>query len=112
MRRKLIIGIFAIVIASPAYAHGQDVLTYFYAQAAAVAVTMYFLLSVRTFRRYWLLGTIGCIAGVATSWFVTDDMPYTDNHFLINVIGSVAPLLFASLAVAAAHRYVKYRRGA
>jgi drug/metabolite transporter (DMT)-like permease len=110
MRGKLAIGIFAVLVAGPAQAHGEDVLTYFYTQAAAVAVTMYFLFSIRMFRRYWLVGILGCVAGVVISWLATDRLPYTDNHVLINTIGSVAPLLFAALAVVAAHRYVLYRR--
>jgi hypothetical protein len=110
MRRTLAIAIAATVIATPAYAHGEDVLVSIYAQGVTVVAATFLLLTIPTFRHHRLCGAVGCIVGLAVSWLMTDDMPYRANHVLITSIGIVSPLSFAGLAVLAANRYAAYRR--
>ena len=105
----LLTAIAAVLFASPAHAHGQEVLTSIYAQLATVIVVVIVLFRVREIRRYWIMGLLGCITGMVLSWWVTADMPYRRNATLITAIAVASPILLTALAVFAAARWSSRR---
>lgn len=106
MRHKSLIAFIAgSAIVAPAYAHGEQILVSFYAQAIAVAAVLLSLRLFSAFRAHWVAGLSGCFAGVVVSWFVTGNMPYMENQALITIIGIMLPIAFAILCVFAARYY-------
>lgn len=91
--------------ALPAYAHGEEVLTYFYAQGLIVVAVLLLIRFVPTFRLHSIAGVVGCAAGVVASWLLTADLQYPKNQFFITTVGIVTPPAFAALFVYLARRY-------
>ena len=103
-RNSLIALITGSAMAAPAYAHGEQVLVSFYAQAIAVAAVLVSLRLVSAFRAHWVAGAFGCFVGVVVSWFATLNMPYLANQVLITAVGVVLPVAFAVLCIFAARQ--------
>ncbi|MBS0311382.1 MAG: hypothetical protein JSR88_08620 [Proteobacteria bacterium] len=107
---SLIAFVAGSAIAAPAYAHGEQILVSFYAQAIAVAAVLLSIRLVSALRAYWVAGLFGCFAGVVVSWFATGNIPYMENQVLITVVGIALPIAFTVLCVFAARRYAKPQR--
>ena len=105
------IALIALAIASPAHAHGEDVLLSIYAQGGSIVVVLLLLFGIATLRRYWLVGLIGLIAGTVASWNITGNWPYTENRVRITVIDVTFPLAFTVIAVLVAYLVVRRRNG-
>ena len=104
-RNNLTAFIAASAVAAPAYAHGEQVLVSFYAQAIAVVAVLLSLRLIAAFRAHWVAGFFGCIAGVVVSWLTTASMPYMEHRVLITVLGVLLPAILAALCAYAARRY-------
>jgi hypothetical protein len=110
--RRFLTCLVGILIATPAYAHGQDVLVSMFAQAASVAVVLFLLFAVPALRRYWPAGLLGCIIGVLVSWLLTADIPYMANITSITIVDICCPVVFAALSIVVANRVAAFRRRA
>ncbi|MBF4987356.1 hypothetical protein [Methylophilus sp. 14] len=94
-----IILILLLGFALPAYAHGEDAFTSLFLQLFAVVGTFILLAVVPGLKRYSSIGVIGCLLGVAVSWILTADIPFSDNQTLITIISVAMPLGFAAIAI-------------
>lgn len=83
-----------------ALAHAADVLILFYAQLTTVVFIIFVLCAFRKLRRYWLSGTLACLAGVGLSWFIDSHIPFYANQLLVTTISVICPLTTTAIFLA------------
>jgi hypothetical protein len=87
--------VLALLASTPAHAHGEEVLSSLLWHSLAITAVLLTLFGERAVRRFWLAGLVGLVAGVAASWFLTQQMPYQANKTLINGALIGLPILFS-----------------
>jgi hypothetical protein len=105
------IALIALAIASPAHAHGEDVLLSIYAQGGSIIVVLLLLFGIATLRRYWLVGLIGLNRRDGRFVEHHRQLAYTENRVRITVIDVAFPLAFTVIAVLVAYLVVRRRSG-